>query len=118
MNELIQTPLGWLEAFGEMVSFAVRMVGELMTGLVIDQAIAARDVSEAEPLLEVRGLTRLGEYQDVSLTLRRGEVLGLTGLLGAGRTELALSWQASNATGRRITDRPPPETATRSVNRC
>jgi len=68
-----------------------RRIGELMTGLVIDQAIAARDVSEAEPLLEVRRLTRLGEYQDVSLTLRRGEVLGLTGLLGAGRTELALS---------------------------
>ena len=59
--------------------------------LVIDQAISARDVGEATPLLEVRGLTRLGEYQDVTFTLRRGEVLGLTGLLGAGRTELALT---------------------------
>lgn len=68
-----------------------RRIGELMTGLVIDQAISARDVGDAAPLLEVRALTRLGEYQDVSLTLRRGEVLGLTGLLGAGRTELALS---------------------------
>ena len=42
-------------------------------------------------MLEVRGLTRPGEYQDVAFTLRRGEVLGLTGLLGAGRTELALT---------------------------
>ena len=68
-----------------------RRIGELMTGLQIDQRITARDVGAEPPLLEVRGLTRAGEYQDVAFTLRRGEVLGLTGLLGAGRTELALS---------------------------
>ena len=68
-----------------------RRIGELMTGLVIDQALTVRDVAGNAPLLEVRGLTRAGEYQDVAFTLRRGEVLGLTGLLGAGRTELALS---------------------------
>ncbi len=39
----------------------------------------------------MKGLTRAGEYEDVTFTLRRGEVLGITGLLGAGRTELALS---------------------------
>ena len=64
---------------------------ELMTGLVIDQHVYARDMSSAPPLLDVKGLTRVGEYEDVSFGLRRGEVLGLTGLLGAGRTELALS---------------------------
>ena len=42
-------------------------------------------------VLKVDGLTRAGDYDDVSLTIRRGETLGLTGLLGAGRTELALS---------------------------
>ena len=68
-----------------------RRIGELMTGLSIEHRVTARDVSAAPPLLEVRGLTRLGEYADVAFTLRRGEVLGLTGLLGAGRTELALS---------------------------
>jgi simple sugar transport system ATP-binding protein len=64
---------------------------ELMTGLIIDQRIVARDTSSAPPLLEVSGLTRQGEFDDVSFVLRRGEVLGITGLLGAGRTELALS---------------------------
>jgi simple sugar transport system ATP-binding protein len=68
-----------------------RVIGELMTGHVIEHRITAREMSGAPPLLEVRGLSRAGEYADVSFTLRRGEVLGITGLLGAGRTELALS---------------------------
>jgi simple sugar transport system ATP-binding protein len=61
---------------------------ELMTGQTFDQSAHARDVA-AEPVLEVQGLSRGEEYRDVSFTLRRGEVLGLTGLIGAGRTELA-----------------------------
>jgi simple sugar transport system ATP-binding protein len=43
------------------------------------------------PTLEVRGATRAGEFEEVSFTLHRGEVLGLIGLLGAGRTELAMA---------------------------
>jgi simple sugar transport system ATP-binding protein len=65
-------------------------IGELMTGRIFER----RKASAAEhgaPLLEVRDLTRQSEYEDVSFTLHRGEVLGLTGLLGAGRTELALT---------------------------
>ena len=41
------------------------------------------------PVLEVRGLTRAGRFHDVGFTLRRGEILGIGGLMGAGRTELA-----------------------------
>ncbi len=41
------------------------------------------------PLLEVRGLGQPGVVQDISFTLHRGEVLGVSGLMGAGRTELA-----------------------------
>jgi simple sugar transport system ATP-binding protein len=68
-----------------------RRIASLMTGLDITTGVVARDMAAAPVLLDVRGLTRSGEYADVSFTLRRGEVLGLTGLLGAGRTELALS---------------------------
>lgn len=61
---------------------------ELMTGKSFDTVVAAQDKSGAPPVLEVEHLTRRGEYEDVSLTIRAGEVVGLTGLIGAGRTEL------------------------------
>jgi len=43
----------------------------------------------ADVILEVRGLTRRPRFADISITLRRGEIVGLAGLVGAGRTELA-----------------------------
>ena len=46
------------------------------------------DRSIGEPLLELRQLGRPGEFDDISLTLCRGEIVVLTGLVGAGRTEL------------------------------
>ena len=66
-------------------------LGELMTGKMLSHAIVAQDRSTAKPVLSVSQLTRRGEYQDISFVIRQGETLGLTGLLGAGRTELALS---------------------------
>jgi ribose transport system ATP-binding protein len=41
-----------------------------------------------EEIMEVRGLNRAGWYQDINFKLHRGEVLGIAGMLGSGRTEL------------------------------
>lgn len=68
-----------------------KKLGELMTGLQIEQKVRARDCHAAEPILELKNLSRRGEYKGVSFAVHKGEVLGITGLLGAGRTELALS---------------------------
>ncbi len=43
------------------------------------------------PLLEVRNMSRSGQYHNINLTLRKGEITAIVGLLGAGRTELCLS---------------------------
>ncbi|MEA2025173.1 MAG: ATP-binding cassette domain-containing protein, partial [Chloroflexota bacterium] len=47
------------------------------------------DLHEQDVVLEVRGLSRGRAVQDVSFQLRRGEILGVSGLVGAGRTEMA-----------------------------
>lgn len=44
-----------------------------------------------EPLLEVRSLSKKGNFKDISFTLNKGEIFGLTGLVGAGRTEIVSS---------------------------
>src|SRR5262249_41156267 len=63
----------------------------LMTGQEFRYDFHDGPVSQAAPVVEVRHLTKEGQYHDVSLTVREGEIVGLTGLLGSGRTELALS---------------------------
>ena len=64
---------------------------ELMTGKTFDYAVSRRDLSAHRPVLEIDGLSRANQYEDVSLTVREGEIVGLTGRLGSGRTELALT---------------------------
>ena len=66
-------------------------LAELMTGQKFDHQLLGAGPVEPRPVLEVRGLTRWGEFEDVSFELRPGEILGLTGRLGSGRTELALA---------------------------
>jgi simple sugar transport system ATP-binding protein len=64
---------------------------ELMTGRTFEHSLRSMDLSRAPVVFEVEGLSRRREYQDISFSIRCGEILGLTGRLGAGRTELALT---------------------------
>jgi ABC-type sugar transport system ATPase subunit len=61
----------------------------LMVGRTLDEVFRKSQARLGETVLEVRGLTRRGVIENVSFSLRRGEILGLAGLVGAGRTETA-----------------------------
>lgn len=81
-------------------AFITEMDVKTATKQAMVNAMVGRDVSRAEKVsrpnldsaetvLEVENLSRPGEFRDVSFHLRKGEILGVSGLVGAGRTELA-----------------------------
>ena len=59
-----------------------------MVGRTLDKAYPHRDPTPGAVVLTVRGLKAAGRLNGVDLTVRRGEILGMYGLVGAGRTEL------------------------------
>jgi rhamnose transport system ATP-binding protein len=60
-----------------------------MVGRRVESMYPKTEASVGEIALEVRGLTRKGVFNDVSFEVRRGEIVGLAGLVGAGRSEIA-----------------------------
>jgi ribose transport system ATP-binding protein len=62
----------------------------MMVGRTLEQSDKSIPDTSAQPVvLEVKGLRRGRVIRDVSFSLRRGEILGFAGLMGAGRTEVA-----------------------------
>lgn len=61
---------------------------EMMVGREIDSAYPRRNVEIGEEILRVEHLCRKDRKQDINFTLHKGEVLGIAGLVGAGRTEI------------------------------
>ncbi len=61
----------------------------MMVGRTIENLFPKLDAEIGRPLLEVRGLSRKPAFHDIDLVLRAGEVVGLAGLVGSGRSELA-----------------------------
>jgi ribose transport system ATP-binding protein len=68
----------------------IETIIHMMVGRELDQSVAdIPDLSGAEVALRVRGLNRGRIVRDVSFDLKKGEILGFAGLMGAGRTEVA-----------------------------
>ena len=62
---------------------------ERMVGRSVDMEYPRRDVTPGEVVLDVDKITRTGIIRDISFELHKGEILGIAGLVGSGRTELA-----------------------------
>jgi ribose transport system ATP-binding protein len=63
----------------------------LMLNRDIDEMFPKKTVSIGEPVLRLNNVSARGAFNEISLTLHRGEILGLTGLLGSGAKELVQS---------------------------
>lgn len=61
----------------------------LMVGRTISSIFPKEEADIGSTVLQVKNISRDGEFQDVSFEVKRGEILGLAGLIGAGRTEVA-----------------------------
>lgn len=64
---------------------------KLMVGREIGNKFPKIEVEKGETLLEVRNLNRKGSFKNINFALRKGEILGVSGLMGAGRTEVMRS---------------------------
>jgi len=71
---------------------AAELSEERLIALMVGRELAGMpgrgSVPPGESVLSVAGLTRHGAFRDITFEVRRGEVLGLAGLMGAGRTEV------------------------------
>jgi rhamnose transport system ATP-binding protein len=61
----------------------------LMVGRKISNLFPKQDVQAGEVALKVENLTRAGVFENIGFELRKGEILGMAGLVGAGRTDVA-----------------------------
>jgi rhamnose transport system ATP-binding protein len=62
---------------------------QMMVGRQVDELFPKQEAPPGNLLLEVSNLTAPGRFEDISFELRAGEILGLAGLIGAGRTDVA-----------------------------
>lgn len=80
---------GRLEGVLDLADTSIDEIVTLMVGRKIEEMFPVRDIEVGPPRLEVEDLSLHGAFSDVSFDIKRGEVVGFTGLLGSGTHELA-----------------------------
>ena len=89
-DEVVVLRDGRVVASGPATEYDTQKLVSHMVGKTIDQMFPIRTCSPSnKPLLRVQGLSQPGIIRDISFSLHEGEVLGVAGLMGAGRSELA-----------------------------
>jgi ribose transport system ATP-binding protein len=89
-DEILVLRDGEVAGAGPKGEFTLDRLVSLMVGRSISQMFPPRaDVRSAEKVLEVRALSQPGIVDNIEFALHRGEVLGISGLMGSGRSELA-----------------------------
>ena len=81
---------GKVEAVKPTEIFTYQDLVEAMIGKRMDSSQQKKHVAIGKELLRLEGFSRSGAYQNISFSIKEGEIVGLIGLVGAGRTELAL----------------------------
>lgn len=79
---------GELVSEGNTADVTTDDLARFMVGYAVRTETLLRDKKLGEEFLRVEGLTHEHAYRDISFSVRRGEILGITGLLGDGRSEL------------------------------
>jgi ABC-type sugar transport system ATPase subunit len=97
---------GGLVGHRERGEFDARSLAHLIAGHEVEAPSAETVTHRGPPKLEVRGLSHGGEYRDVSFRVHEGEILGITGLQGSGRSAVA----------RALFGAPPPESGSILLN--
>ncbi|WP_323132693.1 sugar ABC transporter ATP-binding protein [Candidatus Epulonipiscium viviparus] len=62
---------------------------KMMVGRELNEIYPKEEIPLTDVILQTKNLSKAGKFQDISFSLKRGEILGFAGLVGAGRTELA-----------------------------
>lgn len=68
--------------------FSFQRIIKGMVGREVEQNQVLRKNVSTDSILKIEGLSRKGEFQDISFDIKKGEIFGIAGLVGAGRTEL------------------------------